>query len=145
MLRCEDLKPFEVWTFPFEFPGDPQRVWKHWIVVGNLPAIGRVVFFKPTSEPGFYDKEPSRLLGVVEYAANALAILPERTIIPPTPFDVSYQYLRSCDANGELKLKGALPADFRERMNQAVAMSVEFRKRQRDDFFGWFKKGEAGD
>ncbi len=145
MLSCEDLKPFEVWNFPFLFDGDPQRQWKHWIVVGNFPAIERVIFFKPTSEPSFYDKEPSRLLGVVEYAEKSLTVLSERTIIPPERFEITYQYLRTCEANGELRYKGTLPADFRERMNQAVTKSEEFRKKQRDAFFGWFRKGEVGD
>lgn len=145
MLRCEDLKPFQVWTFPFVFSGDPQLHWKHWIVAGNFPPVERIVFFKPTSQPGYYDREPSRLLGVVEYAENELTDLPARTIISPEPFPIAYQYLRTCDANGDLKYLGSLPADFRERMNQAVINSEEFRKKQRDAFFGWFKKGVAGD
>jgi hypothetical protein len=145
MPRCEDLKPFEVWTFPFAFSGDPQPQWKHWIVAGNFPAVAHVAFFKPTSTPIFYDSEPSRLLGAVEYAVNEVAVFSVRTIIPPECFRISYAYLNSCNASGELKYKGNLPANFRERMNQAVTSSVEFRKKQREDFFGWFKKGNNGD
>jgi hypothetical protein len=145
VFRCQDLKPFEVWTFPFEFGGDPQPQWKHWIVAANVPAIERVVFFKPTSQVGSYDREPSRLLGAVEYAAGELSLFPVRTIISPDCFPISYQYLRARHASGELIPKGMLPAEFRERMNRAVTMSEEFRKKQRDDFFRWFRKGEAGD
>lgn len=122
------------------FDGDPKRVWKFWVVARNFPELSQVAFFKPTSNPRYYDEEPSRLSGVVEYQSREFEFFQERTFIDPDArFCIPYAYLRACYVTAEIRPVGDLPEDFRERMNKAAQNKEEWREKNRRDFFYWFK------
>jgi hypothetical protein len=137
--RCADFQPFQVWQFPYQFDGDPERVWKLWVVARNLEEHNLVLFFKPTSQTQDYDAEPSRLCGVVEYQAGELECFPMRTLIDPARYCVGCAHLGNCHDRGELRRVGVLPDDFRERMNAAAQNKEEWRAMDRNNFFNWFK------
>ncbi|MBL8174960.1 MAG: hypothetical protein JNK48_09825 [Bryobacterales bacterium] len=106
----------------------------------NVTSLKLVRCFKPTSKTRFYDAEPIRLSGVLQYNAGEIAGLNEpRTIIDPErTYDISYDALRRSEWNGQFHLVGKMPADFATRMIAAVNGKKEWRQRQRRDFLSWF-------
>ena len=139
MLDCEKFQPFDVLRFPYEFKGDPDRIPKLFVVARNIAEVQILRCFKPTSRTRYYDEEPLRLKGVVEYAAWEVACFSERTLIPTDTYDIPYAYIRACHRKGEFEYVACLPEGFREKMNAAAAANPEWRKKNRDYFFAWFK------
>ena len=138
MLDCEKLQPFDVLRFPYEFVGDPDRVPKRFVVARNVVEFEILRCFKPTSKTEYYDAEPLRLKGVVEFLPGQVDCFADRTLIPPDTYDISYAYIRACHKNGEFQYLDRLADGFRERMNAAATGKPEWRKKNRDHFFGWF-------
>jgi hypothetical protein len=139
MLDCDKLRPFDVIRFPTEFEGDPDRIPKIFIVANNLVEHEMLQLFKPTSQTKYYDVEPSRLKGVVEYLPGEIDCFPVRTLIDPQSYNFHYAYIRACHRKGEFQYLGRLPDDFREKMNAAVINKPEWRKKNREWFFLWFR------
>jgi len=139
MLDCDSFQPFDVLRFPYQFEGDPDRVSKLFIVALNVPQVEVVRCFKPTSQTEYYDADPRRLKGVVEFLPRQIDCFPERTLVEPETYDIGYDYIRSCHRQGEFKYLRRLAGDFREKMNAAATNKPDWRKKNRDYFFGWFK------
>lgn len=142
MLDCESFSPFDVLFFPHEFPGDPDRMPKLFVVARNIPELAVVRCFKRTSRTEFYDREPDRLKGVVEYRRGQVACLnAERTLISPESYGITYAYIRSCHRNGKFRMVGRLPDTFREQINAAASRKPEWRNAQKQEFARWFNQG----
>lgn len=138
MLDCEKLQRFDVLKFPYEFEGDPDRVPKIFVVARNVAEVEILRCFKPTSQTEYYDAEPLRLKGVVEFLPGQINCFTGRTLIPPDTYDIGYAYIRACHRNGEFQYLDRLMDDFRERMNAAVVGRPDWRKKQKEYFFRWF-------
>jgi hypothetical protein len=138
MLDCEKLQPFDVLRFPYEFEGDPERTPKRFVVARNVVEAEILRCFKPTSQTEYYDDEPLRLKGVVEFLPGEIECFTDRTLIPPDTYDIPYAYIRTCHRNGELQYLNRLTDDFRERMKAAAMGKSEWRTKQKDYFFKWF-------
>jgi hypothetical protein len=126
-----------VLRFPYEFEGDPDRVPKLFVIARNVTEAQVLRCFKPTSETKYYDSEPLRLKGVVEYSEGE-ACFTKRTLIPTDTYDIPYAYIRACHRKGEFEYVACLPEDFREKMAAAATANPSWRKKNRDYFFGWF-------
>jgi hypothetical protein len=138
MLDCENLRPFDVLRFPYEFEGDPDRLPKRFVVAQNVIEAAILICFKPTSHTQYYDAEPLRLKGVVEFLPGEVTCFSERTLISPDTYNIPYAHIRACHGRDEFKRVGCLPEDFREKMNAAARGKPEWRKKDRDYFFRWF-------
>lgn len=138
MLDCEKLQPFDVLRFPYEFGGDPERVPKRFVIARNVIEAEILRCFKPTSQTEYYDAEPLRLKGVVEFLPGQTECFTDRTLIPPDTYDIAYAHIRASHRNGQFQYLGRLTDDFRERIKAAATGRPEWRKKQRDYFFNWF-------
>ena len=132
------LRPFQVLRIPYEFDGDPDRVLKLWVVVRNFPEHKIVACFKPTSQTDTFDRERSLLQGVVEYEDSELKFLPKGSLKGPKRYSISYTQLDSCMNSETVQPLGELPNDFREKIRTAANNKTDWRKANREEFFGWF-------
>jgi len=125
---------------PYQFPGDPDRISKLFVVALNVEKVQALRCFKPTSKPQHYEDDPDRLAGVVVYRRGEVECFEsERTFIEPKHYPMSYSELQRYDARGEFSIVGRLPAEFRERMIAAVNAKIEWRNTQKQEFLRWFR------
>lgn len=140
MHDCGDFGPFDVLWFPYEFPGDPDRLPKLFVVAVNVPAHRLLRCFKPTSQTLRFKKEPTLLKGVVEYCKGDLSCFDaDRTIIESDTYGITYEHILRCHRDGKFDHKGSLPDDFRDRMVEAVKNRPDWRAIQKREFLAWFK------
>jgi hypothetical protein len=139
VLDCEKLAPFDVLWFPYEFPGDPERIPKLFVVAANVPVHRILRCLKPTSRTRSFDLEPVLLKGVVEYRRGDVGCFDaDRTIIEPDTYGISYAHILKCEREGQFRVMGRLPPDFRERMAIAVANKPDWRKARKEEYLKWF-------
>jgi hypothetical protein len=124
---------------PYEFEGDPNVKTKRFIVALNFVEQKTILCFKPTTQVAYYDSEPDRLKGVVEYRKDETCFEADRTIVEPKRYPIPYWQIERFDALGQLEILGYMPDDFRDRMKAAVKAKGEWRKSQKDEFFKWFR------
>lgn len=139
-MDWSQLAPFEIIWCEFRFDGDPQPEKKYFIVVNNLPDRRLVICFKPTSQTKSYD-DPIRLAGVVSYAASEIGpdFREPLTLIDPNyTYPLSYEWLRTQEANHSFRRMYAMPLGFGCAVRRVALHRKDWRKKVKDDFFRWF-------
>jgi hypothetical protein len=116
----QTIPQFSVIKIPVQLIGYTEL--KRFVVISHIP--GHVYALKTTSQTETFDHDPQQLKGVVVYEAAECPMFEKRTVIDPrNQFPISYSDLIQHDQDGCYEHLGILPADFKQRLIDAVTAS----------------------
>jgi hypothetical protein len=111
---------------PYRYEGQP-LLSKLFVTLCNekLNGTDYVLCLKATSQTALYENSNVVMAGCVFYKGGELALFPHNTAIQPdNPHPIPYAYLIQCHAENSLTIVGTMPADFRQKLTNAIQASI---------------------
>jgi hypothetical protein len=121
---------------PYKYGNEKPEV-KYFVLLCHERHNGSwiAIFLKATSQTAIYENRPEMMAGVAYYVSGEVAFFPANTAVQPDNLHpIPHAALTKSYLEGQLKVMGSMPNDFREKITAAADASVTMKPDRKKNF-----------